>query len=138
MRSSSSLLLAITDSSESVQHLRQCGAAQPAFGQRAPVLGTDSIAEQMGEHLLVSCSFCLRERHQLPAYARLKLGESGTAPLCTTTYPTNHPLEGTGKELSSVTSTKRQTLPATVAVPLLAGFDTITYSSRARISQEVR
>jgi hypothetical protein len=37
-----------------------------------------------------------------------------------------------------VTSTRRQTLPATNAVPLLAGFDTITYSSRARISQETR
>jgi hypothetical protein len=37
-----------------------------------------------------------------------------------------------------VTSTKRQTLPATNAVPLLAGFDTITYSSRARISQDIR
>jgi hypothetical protein len=37
-----------------------------------------------------------------------------------------------------VTSTKRWTRSATNAIPLLAGFDTITYSSRARISQEVR
>src|SRR5215469_162840 len=43
-----------------------------------------------------------------------------------------------GKELSVVTSTRRQRSLATDAVPLLAGFDTITYSSRARIGQEVR
>jgi hypothetical protein len=37
-----------------------------------------------------------------------------------------------------VTHTRRKRLPATGTEPLLAGFDTITYSSRARISQEVR
>ena len=37
-----------------------------------------------------------------------------------------------------VTHRKRRSPPMTDAVPLLAGFDTITYSSRARISQEVR
>jgi len=33
---------------------------------------------------------------------------------------------------------KSAALPASDAVPLLAGFDTIMYSSRTRISQEVR
>ena len=37
-----------------------------------------------------------------------------------------------------MTHTKRRGSPTTDAVPLLAGFDTIMYSSRARISQEVR
>ncbi len=37
-----------------------------------------------------------------------------------------------------MTQTKRRSPPATDAVPLLAGFDTITYSSWARISQDVR
>jgi hypothetical protein len=37
-----------------------------------------------------------------------------------------------------MTSTRRPRLPARDAIPLLAGFDTITYSSRACISQDVR
>jgi hypothetical protein len=37
-----------------------------------------------------------------------------------------------------VTHIKRRPSLATDAVPLLAGFDTITYSSRARISQDIR
>jgi hypothetical protein len=37
-----------------------------------------------------------------------------------------------------VIHTKRRRPPTTDAVPLLAGFDTVTYSSQARISQEVR
>jgi hypothetical protein len=37
-----------------------------------------------------------------------------------------------------VTHTKCRCSPPTDAIPLLAGFDTITYSSRARISADVR
>jgi hypothetical protein len=37
-----------------------------------------------------------------------------------------------------VTQTKRRSPPATEAAPLLAGFDTITYSSRAHISADIR
>jgi hypothetical protein len=45
---------------------------------------------------------------------------------------------GDRKGAFSMTSTRRQRSPGIDAVPLLAGFDTITYSSRARISQAVR
>jgi hypothetical protein len=37
-----------------------------------------------------------------------------------------------------VTHTKRRCPSPTDAIPLLAGYDTITYSSRARISADVR
>ena len=37
-----------------------------------------------------------------------------------------------------MTHTKRRSPPTTDAVPLLAGFDTITYSTQARISADIR